>query len=107
MYLQVSLEFGKSTITNRILKNQTVKVGDISYKNKKGKNTTTSISLYEIEENTYLLDTPGFQTIDIFEIEPKKLDNYFIDLKEHIENCEFVRLYSYKRGEMWYKDCFK
>lgn len=55
-----------------------------------GKNTTTEISLYEVEKNTYLLDTPGFQTMDIYEIESKDLDKYFIEFKNHIQNCEFV-----------------
>ena len=55
-----------------------------------GKNTTTKISLYEIEKNTYLVDTPGFQTMDIYEIETKDLDKYFIEFKNHVEECEFV-----------------
>lgn len=35
-------------------------IGDISKKNKRGKNTTTDISLYEIEKDAFLLDTPRF-----------------------------------------------
>jgi len=70
-------------------------IGEISKKNKMGKNTTTEITLYEIEKDTYLLDTPGFQTMDIFEIESKDLENCFRDFKSYIKNCEFVRMYSY------------
>ena len=65
-------------------------VGEISKKNKRGKNTTTEITLYEIDDNAYLLDTPGFQTMDIYEIESKTLENYFIEFKPHIKKCEFV-----------------
>lgn len=67
-----------------------VKAGEISKKNQRGKNTTTDICLYEIETGTYLLDTPGFQTIDIFEIETVDLDKYFIEFRKHIKKCEFV-----------------
>ena len=84
-----SLEFGKSTITNKIIGKAVAKIDEVSKKNKRGKNTTTDISLYEIDEDTFLLDTPGFQTIDIYEIETKTLDNYFIDFKPYIKNCEF------------------
>lgn len=63
--------------------------GEISKKNKRGKNTTTDITLYEIDKNSYLLDTPGFEKIDIFEIESKDLDKYFPDFKNHIDKCEF------------------
>ncbi len=82
--------FGKSTITNKILGRQAVTTGEISKKNERGKNTTTDITLYEIDENSYLLDTPGFQKIDIFEIESKDLDKYFIEFKSHIDKCEFL-----------------
>lgn len=88
--MQGNLEFGKSTITNRILGEKIAEIGNISQKNKRGKNTTTDITLYEIENNTYLLDTPGFQTIDIFEIETKTLDKYFIEFVPYISKCEFV-----------------
>lgn len=84
--------YGKSTITNKILNQQIADIGDISRKNKRGKNTTTDINLYEIEENTYLLDTPGFQTIDIYEIESKELDKFFLDFIDYIGKCEFVRM---------------
>ena len=86
----VALEFGKSTITNKILGDRIVKTGEISKKNKRGKNTTTDITLYEIEKDSFLLDTPGFQTIDIYEIETKDLDKYFIEFSKYIPKCEFV-----------------
>lgn len=90
MYLQENLEFGKSSLTNKILGKLEAEIGDISKKNKRGKNTTTDITLYEIEESSYLLDTPGFQAIDIFEIETKNLDKCFREFKNHIKTCEFV-----------------
>ena len=90
MYLLGSQEYGKSTLTNRMLGAPIAETGDISKKNKRGKNTTTDVTLYEIEKDTFLLDTPGFQTIDIFEIETKELDKYFIEFKQYIEKCEFV-----------------
>ena len=46
--------------------------------------------MYEIDNNTYIADTPGFSTFDISEIESKDLDQYFKEFKENIENCEFV-----------------
>ena len=88
--MQESQEFGKSTITNKILGNMAVKTGEISEKIKRGKNTTTDISLYEVEKDTYLLDTPGFQTLDIYEIESKDLAEFFIDFLPYIKNCKYV-----------------
>lgn len=81
---------GKSTLINGIFKKDITQEGEISKKNKRGKNTTTIIQLYEIDANTYIADTPGFSTFDISEIESKKLCNYFKEFKEYISNCEFI-----------------
>ena len=81
---------GKSTLINAIFDNEMTQEGEISKKNKRGKNTTTSTKLYEIDKNTYIADTPGFSTFDISEIEYRELDKYFKEFKPLIENCEFV-----------------
>lgn len=81
---------GKSTLINAIFDNEMTQEGEISKKNKRGKNTTTSTKLYEIDKNTYIADTPGFSTFDISEIEYKELDKYFKEFKPLAANCEFV-----------------
>ncbi len=81
---------GKSTLINAIFKDTITQEGEISQRNKKGKNTTTSTRLYEIDENTYIADTPGFSTFDISEIEYRELDKYFKEFKPLLEDCEFV-----------------
>lgn len=81
---------GKSTLINNIFKDVLTSEGEISSKNKRGKNTTTSIKLYKIDNDSYIADTPGFSTFDIYEIESEDLAKYFIDLSPYIEDCEFV-----------------
>jgi len=81
---------GKSSIINAIFGNEKTQEGEISKKNKKGKNTTTDTKLYELEENTYIADTPGFSSFEISEIESIDLDKYFREFKNEIQNCEFV-----------------
>ena len=81
---------GKSTLINAIFKDTITQEGEISQRNKKGKNTTTSTVIYEIDENTYIADTPGFSTFDVSEIEYRELDKYFKEFRPLLENCEFV-----------------
>lgn len=81
---------GKSTLINAIFSDEITQEGEISQRNKRGKNTTTSTKLYEIDENTYIADTPGFSTFDISEIEYRQLDKYFKEFKQVLGNCEFV-----------------
>ena len=81
---------GKSTLINGIFNKDVTQEGEISKKNKRGKNTTTAIKLYEIDDNTYIADTPGFSTFDISEIESKELYQYFREFNTYAENCEFI-----------------
>lgn len=81
---------GKSTLINAIFDTNMTQEGEISNRNKRGKNTTTSIKLYEIDENTYIADTPGFSTFDISEIESNDLDKYFKEFRDNIQSCEFI-----------------
>lgn len=80
---------GKSSIINRILNKDEAIEGEVSTKNKRGKNTTTITSLYELEENIYIVDTPGFSTFDITEIESNDLDKYFIEFIDYLTQCEY------------------
>ena len=81
---------GKSTLINGIFNRDVTQEGEISKKNKRGKNTTTAIKLYEIDDNTYIADTPGFSTFDVSEIESKELYHYFKEFGQFEENCEFI-----------------
>lgn len=98
---------GKSTLINDLFNKNITEEGEISSKNKRGKNTTTQVSLYEICENTYIADTPGFSVFDIEEIESKTLENYFIEFKNHIKNCAFVGCTHIKEESCGIKEAVK
>lgn len=98
---------GKSTLINSIFGDNTTEEGLISAKNKKGKNTTTTIKLYKLDEDTYIADTPGFSTFDISEIESKDLENYFIEFKDKIKECEFVGCTHIKEQNCGIKNAIK
>lgn len=89
---------GKSTLINSIFEEDTTLEGEISRKNSKGKNTTTSVKLYKIKENSYIADTPGFSNFDIYEIPYKELYKYFIEFNEYIQNCEYLDCTHIKEG---------
>ena len=80
---------GKSTLINKLFNEELTLEGDISSKNKKGKNTTTSTFLYEIEGG-YIADTPGFSTFSIEEIESKELAKYFIEFDKYLTECKYL-----------------
>lgn len=81
---------GKSTLINSIFESDTTQEGEVSNKNNKGKNTTTSVKLYKIEESSYIADTPGFSNFDIYEIPYKELYKYFKEFNDYTQNCEYL-----------------
>ena len=80
---------GKSTLINSIFEKERTLEGEISKKNRKGKNTTTSVMLYKIGEDSYIADTPGFSNFDIYEIPYNEVYKYFAEFNDYIQDCEY------------------
>ncbi len=98
---------GKSTLINSLLGKTIAQEGNISNKNKRGKNTTTQVVLYKIDENSYVADTPGFSTFDINEIDKKELAYYFIEFRNYIKNCEYADCSHIKEEKCGIKEAVK
>ena len=96
---------GKSTLINDIFKENKTLEGEISIKNKRGKNTTTDIKLYELDKNnSYIADTPGFSTFEIFEIPYRDLYKYFIEFNKYSNKCRYVGCSHIKEDECGIKE---
>ena len=80
---------GKSTLINSIFEQELTQEGDISDKNQRGKNTTTSTTLYKYKENSYIADTPGLSTFEMNEIPKEDLCHYFVEFVPYLDKCEF------------------
>ena len=95
---------GKSTTINAIFEENVTQEGLISERNKRGKNTTTDVKLYKIDKNSYIVDTPGFSTFEISEIESKDLEKYFKEFKVEVKGCKYVGCTHIKENECGIKD---
>lgn len=82
---------GKSSLLNIINPNFKLATGDISSKSKRGKHTTRHIELFELEENTFVLDSPGFSSLSLDFIEEDiDLRDYFREIKQYGKDCRFL-----------------
>lgn len=54
---------GKSTITNLLLNSDNIKTRSLSEKSKKGKHTTTSTKIHLLNNESFLIDTPGIENL--------------------------------------------
>ena len=81
---------GKSSLTNLLQPEAAMETGSISQKIQRGKHTTRHAELFSVEEDTYLMDTPGFSSMYLEEIEPEKLKYYFPEFEPYEEQCRFL-----------------
>lgn len=80
---------GKSSITNILMPGINVSTGDISEKIKRGKHTTRHSELFHMDGNTYIMDTPGFTSLYVNEIEADRLRFYFNEFGKYEGKCRF------------------
>ena len=81
---------GKSSITNRMQKEIQMETGEISRKIKRGRHTTRHTELFCIGSQTYIMDTPGFTSLRLPEIEKEELRNYYPEFAEPSQECRFL-----------------
>lgn len=66
-----------------------MQTGAVSEKIERGRHTTRHTELMWVEEDTYILDTPGFSSIELFGIEKEELGDYFPEIAAHAGDCRF------------------
>lgn len=86
---------GKSTILNSIVGKKLMETGEISEKLKRGKHTTRHSELVEISGG-FVVDTPGFSTLNLNVEEKEELKNYFPEFWEYEDQCKFTGCMHYK-----------
>lgn len=82
---------GKSSLLNKINPNFHLETGAISVKSKRGKHTTRSVELMDLDEDSFVLDTPGFSSLDLdFIKDPVDVREYFREIKKYGAECRFL-----------------
>ncbi|MEY8415700.1 ribosome small subunit-dependent GTPase A [Tissierella praeacuta] len=82
---------GKSSLLNTVNENFKLETGNVSFKTKRGKHTTRHIELLELHDNTFVLDSPGFSSLNIDFIEQEiELKNYFREIYKYGDKCRFI-----------------
>ena len=80
---------GKSSLTNLLQNEVQMETGEISKKLGRGRHTTRHSQIIQIEEDTWLYDTPGFTSFYVEEIEKEELRFYFREFFKYEGTCRF------------------
>lgn len=81
---------GKSTITNLVQKDISMETGEISKKLGRGRHTTRHSQLIRIDEDTYIMDTPGFSSLEVEFMKKEELQKYFPEFTSYEGQCRFL-----------------
>ena len=80
---------GKSTLINTICPGARMETGELSRKISRGRNTTRHVELLAGEEETFLVDTPGFTSLYLMDIKAEELRYYYPEFSEYEGKCRF------------------
>ncbi len=80
---------GKSTLVNQISPDLDLKTMEISTFANKGVHTTTFSTMFEIAENSYIIDTPGIKELGLIDIEKQELSHFFPEMRAMMGKCKY------------------
>lgn len=83
---------GKSSILNRLSPGLGLPTGEVSEKLGRGRHTTRHVELYDLGEDTFAADTPGFSSFDTDQMEwilTDDLPRAFPDFDGCLGHCQF------------------
>ena len=80
---------GKSSTLNCLSSDKQMETGMISEKIRRGKHTTRHSELIYLGEDTYMMDTPGFSSLFLEDIEKDELKYYFPEFEPYENTCRF------------------
>lgn len=81
---------GKSSIINCLQSDITMETGTISEKIERGKHTTRHSEIIPVSHDTYIMDTPGFSSMDVPGFEKEDLWTCYPEFVRHEPYCRFI-----------------
>jgi ribosome biogenesis GTPase len=80
---------GKSTILNLLAADIQQKTARVSSFANKGTHTTTFAEMFEIEKDTYVIDTPGIKELGLMDIYDEEINHFFPEMRAFFNQCKF------------------
>jgi len=84
---------GKSSLLNAVDPKFAFQTGEVSDKIKRGKHTTRHASLYSLDADSFIMDTPGFSAIEFNDVSLERLPTLFPEFSQYVDVCKFNPCY--------------
>ena len=80
---------GKSSLINYLIGDSIQEVNEISQRTNKGQHTTSSVRMFDLDDNTQIVDTPGIREFAISGLEKDDLALYFHEFDPYFPKCKY------------------
>ncbi|HHU76547.1 MAG TPA: ribosome small subunit-dependent GTPase A [Firmicutes bacterium] len=80
---------GKTSLINQLKPGLGLLSSPVSKKGKRGRQTTRDVSLIRLDRDTFIVDTPGFQRLDLEGFIPQDLADFFPEIRALGDHCRF------------------
>lgn len=80
---------GKSSLINKLQSDVNMETGSISEKIERGKHTTRHTEFIPMGEDTFIMDTPGFSSLAVFDMEKEELEQFYPEFDAYRDSCRF------------------
>lgn len=80
---------GKSTILNTLSPDIRQKTAEVSAFADKGVHATTFAEMFELEADTFLIDTPGIKELGLIDFYDEEIHHYFPEIRAYFGKCKF------------------
>ncbi len=80
---------GKTSLINTIDPTAGYRTGEVSQQSGKGRHTTTASTLHRWDENSYIIDTPGIRSLEVWDIDRSDLQYYYSEFAPYIPECKY------------------
>ncbi len=80
---------GKSSLLNALKPGLDLAVGEISRAVSKGRHTTVVPELVQLDEQSWIADTPGLRAYGVWDVAAEELDAYYREIAPWVKHCAF------------------
>jgi ribosome biogenesis GTPase len=80
---------GKSTLLNKLIPDTYQKVNDVSTFSEKGTHTTTFAEMFTLDENSFVIDTPGIKECGLVDMTKEEFSDYFPEMRDRRTYCKY------------------
>jgi len=80
---------GKTSLINKLIPDADLPVKSVSENIKRGTHTTRHVELLSLENGGWIVDTPGFTSLNIDHILPQELSFLYPEFRPYLNQCKF------------------